>query len=69
MALQAAEPNDKRSPGKKSVYLCGREAAQGVPLLGEPFDHRQGRSHVPQEGVDVTFPLIPEMRGLQSRSL
>lgn len=35
----------------KNVYLCGREATQGIPLLGEPFDHRQGRSHVPQEGV------------------
>lgn len=36
---------------EKKGYLCGGESTQGVPLLREPFDHRQGRSHVPKEGV------------------
>lgn len=40
----------KEKPGKRG-YLCGREATQGIPLLGEPFDHRQGRRHIAKEGV------------------
>lgn len=32
-------------------YLGGGEAPQGVPLLGEPFDHGQGGGHVSLQRV------------------
>lgn len=35
----------------RMLYLRGGEAAQSVPLLGQPFDHRQGRRHISQQGV------------------
>lgn len=50
MLLQVCDPKGKRSQEKKG-YLCGREPAQGIPLLGEPLDHRQGGRHIPEEGV------------------